>query len=37
MEENFGSVDVKLDDVEVQSITALEREGRVGGHPDEVE
>jgi 2,5-diketo-D-gluconate reductase A len=37
MAENFASVDVRLDDADVRAITALEREGRVGGHPDEVD
>lgn len=36
MAENFAAADVQLTAAEVASITALEREGRVGGHPDEV-
>jgi 2,5-diketo-D-gluconate reductase A len=37
MAENFASVDLKLASDEVEAITALERAGRVGGDPDEVE
>ena len=37
MAENFASVDVQLASDEVEAITALERAGRVGGDPDEVE
>ena len=36
MAENFDVFDFELDDAEVQAITALEREGRVSSHPDEV-
>ncbi len=37
MVENFAAVDVKLASDEVEAINALERNERVGGHPDEVE
>jgi 2,5-diketo-D-gluconate reductase A len=37
MAENFAAVDVKLASDEVEAINALERNERVGGHPDEVE
>ena len=37
MAENFASVELKLASDEVEAITALERAGRVGGDPDEVE
>ncbi len=36
MAENFAAVDVTLSSDEVASITALERDERMGGHPDEV-
>ena len=36
MAENFDVFDFELSDAEVQAITALEREGRVGSHPDDV-
>jgi 2,5-diketo-D-gluconate reductase A len=34
--ENFEIFDFELSDSEQESITALEKDGRVGGHPDEV-
>jgi 2,5-diketo-D-gluconate reductase A len=34
--ENFEIFDFELSDAEQESITALEKDGRVGGHPDEV-
>nr|WP_235483340.1 aldo/keto reductase [Leifsonia sp. Leaf325] len=37
MAENFDVLDFALTDAEVAAITALEREGRVSAHPDEVE
>ncbi len=37
MAENLASVDLALTPAEVASITAMERAGRVGGNPDEVE
>jgi len=37
MAENFAAAGLKLASDEVEAITALERGGRVGGHPDEVE
>ncbi|MGX5694864.1 aldo/keto reductase [Agromyces soli] len=37
MAENFDVFDFALDEVEMAAITALEREGRVSAHPDEVE
>ena len=37
MAENLASVDLKLTPAEVASVTAMERGGRVGGNPDEVE
>ncbi|MBM7831492.1 2,5-diketo-D-gluconate reductase A [Agromyces cerinus] len=37
MAENFDVFDFELSDAEVQAITALEREGRVGSHPDDVD
>ncbi|GGR31848.1 aldo/keto reductase [Agromyces mediolanus] len=37
MAENFDVFDFTLDEAEMQAITALEREGRVSAHPDEVE
>ncbi|MFC9558941.1 aldo/keto reductase [Agromyces sp. NPDC056965] len=37
MAENFDVFDFELSDAEVQAITALEREGRVGSHPDNVD
>ncbi|MET0784237.1 MAG: aldo/keto reductase [Leifsonia flava] len=37
MAENFDVLDFSLTDAEVAAITALEREGRVSAHPDEVE
>jgi 2,5-diketo-D-gluconate reductase A len=37
MAENFAAVDVRLAADEVEAINALERNERVGGHPDEVE
>ncbi|MFB9310772.1 2,5-diketo-D-gluconate reductase A [Agromyces hippuratus] len=37
MAENFDVFDFELSDAEVASITALEREGRVGSHPDDVD
>lgn len=37
MAENFDLFDFALDEAEMQAITALEREGRVSAHPDEVE
>jgi len=36
IEENFQIFDFELSDDEQASITALEKDGRVGGHPDEV-
>ncbi|MBF4634791.1 aldo/keto reductase [Agreia pratensis] len=36
IEENFDIFDFELSDDEQASITALEKDGRVGGHPDEV-
>ena len=36
MAENFASLDVRLASDEVEAISALERNERVGGHPDEV-
>lgn len=36
MAENFDVFDFELADDEMRAITALEREGRVGSHPDEV-
>ncbi|SMQ68519.1 aldo/keto reductase [Agreia sp. VKM Ac-1783] len=36
IEENFNIFDFELSDDEQASITALEKDGRVGGHPDEV-
>ncbi|MCI2959399.1 aldo/keto reductase [Agromyces atrinae] len=36
MAENFDVFDFELSDSEVAALSALEREGRVGGHPDEV-
>ena len=36
MVENFEVFDFALTDAEQAAITALEREGRVGSHPDEV-
>lgn len=36
MAENFDVFDFALTDAEMAAITGLEREGRVGGHPDEV-
>jgi 2,5-diketo-D-gluconate reductase A len=37
MAENFDVFDFELSDVEVAAITALEREGRVSSHPDDVD
>ncbi|SIO25320.1 aldo/keto reductase [Agromyces cerinus] len=37
MAENFDVFDFELSDAEVQAITALEREGRVGSHPADVD
>lgn len=37
MAENFDVFDFELSDAEVAAITALEREGRVGSHPDDVD
>jgi 2,5-diketo-D-gluconate reductase A len=37
MAENFDVFDFELSDAEVQAITALEREGRVSSHPDDVD
>jgi 2,5-diketo-D-gluconate reductase A len=36
IEENFNIFDFELSDDEQASITALEKDGRVGGHPNEV-
>jgi 2,5-diketo-D-gluconate reductase A len=36
IEENFAIFDFELSDDEQASITALEKDGRIGGHPDEV-
>lgn len=37
MAENFDVLDFELGDAEMQAITDLEREGRVGSHPDDVD
>lgn len=37
MVENLDVFDFELSDAEVQAITALEREGRVGSHPNDVD
>ena len=37
MAENFDVLDFELSTAEVQAITELEREGRVGSHPDDVD
>ncbi|MFB6610570.1 aldo/keto reductase [Agromyces sp. NPDC056379] len=37
MVENFDVFDFELSDAEVRAITALEREGRVGSHPNDVD
>ena len=36
MAENFDVFGFELDDAEMAAITALEREGRMSSHPDEV-
>lgn len=36
IEQNFDVFDFELSEAEVEAITALEREGRVSSHPDEV-
>ncbi|KQZ10610.1 2,5-diketo-D-gluconic acid reductase [Agromyces sp. Root1464] len=37
MAENFDVLDFELGEAEMQAITDLEREGRVGSHPDDVD
>jgi 2,5-diketo-D-gluconate reductase A len=36
MAENFAVLDFALTDAEIAAITALERDGRVGSHPNDV-